>query len=159
MIFPIIVPKSFLLANLWSHEHNRSCLCPPRPNFQIKKRADKLKIFGVFFLSRWRQWEALDCNDVDSVHNDFQRELPYVLFFPDLLENVVRAWARFQHPAGYIQETLQMQWGCHNRTNRLDTPGGRVMADVTPAFLAQVFGSRNRKNRSGLTGVLHKAKR
>ncbi|XP_078367102.1 uncharacterized protein LOC144651095 isoform X2 [Oculina patagonica] len=88
---------------------------------------------------RWRQWEALDCNDVDSVHNDFQRELPYLMFFPELLESVVRAWARYQHPAGYIQETLQKQWGCHNLTNRLDTPGGRVMADVTPAFLAQFY--------------------
>lgn len=94
--------------------------------------------FFFFLPSRWRQWEALDCNDVDSVHNDFQRELPYLIFFPELLENVVRAWARYQHPGGWIQETLQIQWGCHNRTNRLDNPGGRVMADVTPAFLAQV---------------------
>ena len=94
--------------------------------------------FSLFHLSRWRQWEALDCNDVDSVHNDFQRELPYLIFFPELLDNVVRAWARYQHPDGWIQETLQIQWGCHNRTNRLNTPGGRVMADVTPAFLAQV---------------------
>jgi non-lysosomal glucosylceramidase len=31
---------------------------------------------------RWRQWETFDCNDVDSVHNDFQRELPYIIFFP-----------------------------------------------------------------------------
>lgn len=31
---------------------------------------------------RWRQWETFDCNDIDSVHNDFQRELPYILFFP-----------------------------------------------------------------------------
>ncbi|PFX33506.1 hypothetical protein AWC38_SpisGene1570 [Stylophora pistillata] len=88
---------------------------------------------------RWRQWEALDCNDVDSVHNDFQRELPYLIFFPELLDNVVRAWARYQHQDGWIQETLQIQWGCHNRTNRLNTPGGRVMADVTPAFLAQFY--------------------
>ena len=92
----------------------------------------------MYLLSRWRQWEALDCNDVDSVHNDFQRELPYLLFFPELLENVVRAWGEHQHPEGWIQETLGLQWGCHNRTNRLDTAGGRVMADVTPAFLAQV---------------------
>ena len=87
---------------------------------------------------RWRQWEALDCNDIDSVHNDFQRALPYALFFPDLLENVLRAWAKFQAPSGMIKETLQLQWGCHNRTNKLDVPGGRAMADVTPAFLAQV---------------------
>lgn len=75
---------------------------------------------------------------MDSVHNDFQRELPYLLFFPELLESVMRAWAKYQHPEGWIQETLGFQWGCHNRTNRLDAAGGRVMADVTPAFLAQV---------------------
>ena len=75
---------------------------------------------------------------MDSVHNDFQRELPYLVFFPELLESVIRAWADYQAPEGMIQETLGIQWGCHNRTNPLDSPGGRVMADVTPAFLAQV---------------------
>ena len=40
---------------------------------------------------RWRQFESLDCIDIDSVHNDFQREIPYVLFYPDLVENVMRA--------------------------------------------------------------------
>lgn len=80
--------------------------------------------------------------------------MPYIVLFPDLLESVVRAWARFQHPAGYIQETLQLQWGCHNQTNRLDTPGGRVMADVTPAFLAQVCGFRSLiQDGLGLPGV------
>lgn len=34
---------------------------------------------------RWRQWETFDCNDIDSIHNDFQRELPYILFFPGKL--------------------------------------------------------------------------
>ena len=29
----------------------------------------------------WRQWEAYDCVDVDSVHNDYQRHLPYILYF------------------------------------------------------------------------------
>ena len=40
---------------------------------------------------RWRQFEALDCIDIDSVHNDFQREIPYVLFYPDLVKKVMRA--------------------------------------------------------------------
>ncbi|KAK3748066.1 hypothetical protein QZH41_014759 [Actinostola sp. cb2023] len=31
---------------------------------------------------RWRQWEAYDCNDIDTIHNDMQRILPYMLFYP-----------------------------------------------------------------------------
>lgn len=31
---------------------------------------------------RFRQWEALDCNDVDTIQNDMQRIIPFVLFYP-----------------------------------------------------------------------------
>ena len=44
---------------------------------------------------RWQQFESLDCIDIDSVHNDLQREIPYVLLYPDLVENVMRAWAKY----------------------------------------------------------------
>ena len=80
---------------------------------------------------RWRQFEALDCIDVDSVHNDFQREIPYVLFYPDLVKNVMRAWAEFQSEDGHIRETLA--GGCISPTGKMDRlvlvltlrPGGR----------------------------------
>ena len=42
---------------------------------------------------RWGQFKSLDYR-LDSVHNDFQREIPYVLFYPDLVENVMRAWEK-----------------------------------------------------------------
>ena len=74
---------------------------------------------------RWRQFEALDCIDVDSVHNDFQRELPYALFFPDLVKNVMRAWARFQHPDGHIVETLAA--GCYSPTRKIDRYGNTLI--------------------------------
>lgn len=67
---------------------------------------------------RWRQFEALDCIDVDSVHNDFQREIPYVLFYPDLVESVMRAWAKFQSDDGHILETLVT--GCRSNTGKMD---------------------------------------
>ena len=67
---------------------------------------------------RWRQFEALDCIDVDSVHNDFQREIPYVLFYPDLVESVMRAWAKFQSDDGHIVETLAA--GCQSPTRKMD---------------------------------------
>lgn len=34
---------------------------------------------------RWRQWEAFDCNDIDTIQNDMQRIIPYTLFFPGIL--------------------------------------------------------------------------
>ena len=34
---------------------------------------------------RWRQWEAFDCNDIDTIQNDMQRIIPYTLFFPGML--------------------------------------------------------------------------
>ena len=67
---------------------------------------------------RWRQFEALDCIDVDSVHNDFQREIPYVLFYPDLVENVMRAWTELQCVDGHILETLVT--GCQSPTGEMD---------------------------------------
>lgn len=67
---------------------------------------------------RWRQFEALDCIDIDSVHNDFQREIPYVLFYPDLVKKVMRAWAKYQSEDGHIVETLVM--GCYSPTRKMD---------------------------------------
>ena len=31
---------------------------------------------------RWRQWEALDCANLDPVHIDFHRIIPYMIFYP-----------------------------------------------------------------------------
>jgi len=67
---------------------------------------------------RWRQFESFDCIDIDSVHNDFQREIPYVLFYPDLVENVMRAWAKYQSDDGHIVETLAA--GCYSPTRKMD---------------------------------------
>lgn len=37
-------------------------------------------IRSAFWLKdgRWRQWEAYDCVNVDSIHNDGERHIPYV---------------------------------------------------------------------------------
>ena len=74
---------------------------------------------GMFFHDgRWRQFEAFDCTVIDSVHNDFQREIPYVLFYPKLVENVMRAWAEYQSEDGHIVETLAA--GCMSPTRKMD---------------------------------------
>ena len=67
---------------------------------------------------RWQQFESLDCIDIDSVHNDLQREIPYVLLYPDLVENVTRAWAKYQSDDGHIVESLAA--GCYSPTRKID---------------------------------------
>ena len=42
---------------------------------------------------RWRQWESFSCVNVDSVHNDGERHVPYLMLFPDGTKNKMRAWA------------------------------------------------------------------
>lgn len=32
---------------------------------------------------QWRQWEAMDCVNIDSVHNDGERHVPYITLFPE----------------------------------------------------------------------------
>ena len=67
---------------------------------------------------RLRQFESLDCIDIDSAHNDFQGEIPYVLFYPDLVENVMRACAKYQSDDGHIVETLAA--GCCSLTGKIE---------------------------------------
>lgn len=95
---------------------------------------------GMFFHDgRWRQFEAFDCIDIDSVHNDFQREIPYVLFYPKLVENVMRAWAEYQSEDGHIVETLAA--GCMSPTRKMDSgpPIQRIMGDVTSVFIIETY--------------------
>ncbi|XP_068694647.1 uncharacterized protein [Montipora foliosa] len=95
---------------------------------------------GMYFRDgRWRQYEAFDCIDIDSVHNDFQREIPYVLFYPDLVENVMRAWAKYQRPDGHILETLET--GCMSPTSKMDSAPAiqRIMGDVTTVFIIETY--------------------
>ena len=47
---------------------------------------------------------------LDSVHNDGERHIPYIMVFPDSVINKMRAWAGFQQADGMIQE--QVRCGC-----------------------------------------------
>ena len=87
---------------------------------------------------RWRQWEAYDCVDLDSVHNDYQRQMPYALFFPAFVKNVMTTgWARHQNANGMIDEMLS--GGCLGATGKLDRAGGRVMGDVSTIFVIETL--------------------
>jgi non-lysosomal glucosylceramidase len=43
---------------------------------------------------RWRQWESFSCVNVDSVHNDGERHIPYLMLLGgNGTESKMRAWA------------------------------------------------------------------
>ena len=58
----------------------------------------------------WRQWEAYDCVNVDSVHNDGERHIPYITFWPNATRDKLRAWGKTQLADGMIPE--QLMCGC-----------------------------------------------
>lgn len=82
---------------------------------------------------RIRQFESMCNPDIDSVHNDFQRHLPYLWTMSDFELGKMRAWGASQTSAGYFQETLAAY------QVPFDTPSGRIMADVTSIWLLELY--------------------
>jgi hypothetical protein len=54
----------------------------------------------------WRQYEAYDCPDLDSIHNDGERHIPYIMFLPDGTRSKLAAWAGNQEPNGMLAEQI-----------------------------------------------------
>ncbi len=79
----------------------------------------------------WRQWEAFDCPDLDSIHNDGERHMPYITMFPNSTRSKLAAWAGNQFEDGMLAEQILK--------NEPDTPQGRVMADSTSMFIVYVL--------------------
>ena len=79
----------------------------------------------------WRQWEAFDCPDIDSIHNDGERHIPYIMFWPNTTRNKLAVWAGNQGANGMLAEQI------HNVDP--DQPEGRVMADSTSMFICYVL--------------------
>ena len=92
----------------------------------------------AFADGRMRQYEAYSCDDVDSVHNDFQRHLMYLWDFPSFEMDKLSAWSSFaQAPDGHVIESLA--GGCGGgKPGPLDEPSGRLMGDTTSLFVAEV---------------------
>ena len=99
---------------------------------------------------KWRQWESYSCVNVDSVHNDGERHLAYIMTFGiDGTKSKMRAWAKGQCPPaksgavdrncepGMIQE--QLASGCMDGVPQLDTPNGRTMGDVSSMFIVYLL--------------------
>ena len=82
---------------------------------------------------RWRQWESFSCPNLDPVHIQFYRVLPYAWFFPQLKRNQMRAFAAAQQPDGYIREKMG------HRSTPLDHPRGRMMGDGNTCFVLELY--------------------
>ena len=84
--------------------------------------------------SRARFYEAFSCDDVDSVHNDYQRHLLYLWMFPEIEQQKLVAWGTWaQATDGHVQEWLS------NTGIPMDQPGGRVMGDTTSLYLLELY--------------------
>ena len=80
---------------------------------------------------RRRLWPNLD-----PVHIQFYRVLPYAWFFPQLKRktgNQMRAFAAAQQPDGYIREKMG------HRSTPLDHPRGRMMGDGNTCFVLELY--------------------
>ncbi|ESO93556.1 hypothetical protein LOTGIDRAFT_161662 [Lottia gigantea] len=88
---------------------------------------------------RWRQWEAYDCSNMDSVHNDGERHIPYIMFLPESTKNKMRGWAKSQLINGMIPEQLQSNCFTQHFGNKIDVPSGRVMSDVSSMFITYLL--------------------
>jgi len=87
---------------------------------------------------RWRQWESFSCVNVDSVHNDGERHIPYLMLWPEGVPSKMRGWAAGQTDDGMIQE--QLACGCMAAVPpKLDAPCGRVMGDVSSMFIVYLL--------------------
>eukprot|EP01043_Picozoa_sp_COSAG02_P048866 COSAG02_NODE_4850_length_4905_cov_6.344985_1_plen_1001_part_00 len=87
---------------------------------------------------KWRQWEAYDCVNVDSVHNDGERHIPYISIFPASTKNKLAAWGATQLPNGMIPE--QLACGCTSKIDPgLDKGCGRVMSDVSSMYITYIL--------------------
>ena len=79
----------------------------------------------------WRQWEAFDCPDLDSIHNDGERHMPYITMFPNSTRSKLAAWAANQGANGMLAEQI-------NQVTP-DKAEGRVMSDSTSMFIIYVL--------------------
>ncbi len=91
-------------------------------------RSQDPRITGTGF---WRQWESYGCDDLDSIHNDGERHIPYIMFFPNTTRSKLAAWAGNQGPNGMLAEQIL--------NKAPDTPQGRVMCDSSSMFMVYLL--------------------
>ena len=90
-----------LLANSLSHTRDSMWWqrCPHCHNSSDSRVA--ASSFGI-----WRQYEAYDCPDLDSIHNDGERHFPYIMFMTNGTRSKLAAWAGNQRADGMLAEQV-----------------------------------------------------
>ena len=84
---------------------------------------------------RMREYESWSCDDVDSVHNDYQRHLLYLWGVPRFEEQKMDVWGTWaQASDGHVEEVL----AAFNH-GPLDQPGGRIMGDTTSLYVLEAY--------------------
>eukprot|EP01060_Flectonema_neradi_P034788 TRINITY_DN6212_c0_g2_i1.p1 TRINITY_DN6212_c0_g2~~TRINITY_DN6212_c0_g2_i1.p1 ORF type:complete len:973 (+),score=112.61 TRINITY_DN6212_c0_g2_i1:37-2955(+) len=87
---------------------------------------------------RWRQWEAYDCVNIDSVHNDGERHIPYIMLFPESTKSKMIGWGKAQNANGMINE--QLVCGCTGGIDPVFEHGcGRKMSDVSSMYIVYLL--------------------
>jgi hypothetical protein len=73
-----------------------------------------------------------------QVHNDGERHIPYITFWPNATRDKLRAWGKTQsQTTGMIPE--QLMCGCTGRIDpNIDSGCGRVMSDVSSMYVVTV---------------------
>ena len=91
---------------------------------------------GMMYLrdGRMREYEAPDCPDVDSIHNDYQRHLPYFWVMPEFELSKLTKWAEGQATDGHLWEDLG-SFGL----GPLDKWADRIMADTTTLWIMEQY--------------------
>ena len=102
-----------------------SCLCHASCHPSSDSRVSP-STFGY-----WRQYEAYDCPDLDSIHNDGERHIPYIMMLPDGTRSKLAAWAGNQGKDGMLAEQIL--------NKHPDSPQGRVMSDGSSMFILYVL--------------------
>lgn len=120
--------------------HHYSVASPDNPT-PVWLKDQLLNQWSHFHMLMWykdgrlREYEAWSCDDVDSVHNDYQRHLLYLWAYPEFELNKMEAWSTFaQDPKdGHIWESL----GYTGKP--MDQGGGRLMGDTTSLYLLEMY--------------------
>lgn len=115
-----------LLANSLSHTRDSMWWqrCPHCHNSSDSRVA--ASSFGI-----WRQYEAYDCPDLDSIHNDGERHFPYIMFMTNGTRSKLAAWAGNQRADGMLAEQVL--------NSDPDSPQGRIMSDSSSMFILYVL--------------------
>jgi len=89
------------------------------------------RVNGTHGAGFWRQFEAYDCPDLDSIHNDGERHMPYINFFPQTTRSKLAAWAGNQGADGMLAEQIL--------NSNPDAPQGRIMSDSSSMFVIYIL--------------------